>query len=97
MKHASEPDAACPDDSAWTPFVMSVPMLVVAEGTNAVHSDQPVKLMVDKPKPVKKTVKIATDKPEVGSAAIFAKLYNDVGGSTKKRKASGVQFKHLLS
>ena len=88
------------DDSAWTPFVMSVPMLVIVEGTMDVHSDQPVKLIVDKVKPVKKPAKITTDKQEVGSAAIFQKLSKDSGGRVKKRKAAtgnDDQFKHLLS
>ena len=85
QKHTSEPDV---DDSAWTPFVLSVPVLVFVEGTMDVHSDQPVKLIVDKVKPVKKPAKIYTDKQEVGSPAIFQKLSKDSGGRVKKRKAA---------
>ena len=92
QKHTSEPDA---DDSEWTPFVMSVPMLVVVEGTMDVNSEQPVKLIVDKVKPVKKPA--VAGKQDVGSAAIFQKLSNESGGRVKKRKAVDDTYKHLLS
>ena len=92
QKHTSEPDA---DDSEWTPFVMSVPMLVVVEGTMDVNSEQPVKLIVDKVKTVKKPA--VAGKQDVGSAAIFQKLSNVSGGRSKKRKAVDDTFKHLLS
>ena len=95
QKHTSEPDA---DESDWTPFVISVPMLVVVEGTMDVNSEQPVKLIVDKVKTVKKPA--VAGKQDVGSVAIFQKLStasNVSGGRSKKRKAVDDTFKHLLS